>query len=265
MCDLAIFRGWRRSVRGSLLAAGTIFLWLQAPVAVASTPDSVEIPEIPPAVDAGEVTIVGADLAPLESGGSTTQFTLQLPQGVGCPGDSASGNWLVQTFLIPEDDDPGIVEYGFQGPNGDQFPLYAVDSRPVAHQTTRIATTADGEGVINALPMLSFEVFPPGYIPAGEYRIGVACTFFRQTARYWDTRIVLVADQADEPAQLTWHVPEAEPFTPAQEGSNALAWTAVGAAVAIGILGAYLFLGRRRTRPGTDQVHDRHELEGASR
>ena len=173
-----------------------------------------------PPVDAGAVEIITPQGEPLSSGGSSTLYSLRLPDGAACPGDSASGNWLVQSFLIPEGDDPGAIEYGVIGPKGTQFALFAFDTRPFVHQLTQVSSNAGDPGVIPLLPALTFSVFEPGYIPAGNYRIGIACTYYRATARYWDTEIVIEAQPDDVPAQLTWRAPGAAPFDPPSDGST---------------------------------------------
>lgn len=214
---------------------------LTTPASAASAP---EPPVIGEATDEGDVVIATSSGEPATNGGSTTPFRLLLPEGAACPGDSASGNWLVQTFLIPAGDDPGTIEYGFSGPEGTQFPLYALDTTAVAHQVTQIAPTPDAEGVINELPEFSFAVFPPGYVPPGEYTIGVACEYYRTTARYWDAQIVIEANPEDQPAQLTWRLPDAASFQPGDEGSSPLWWLVVAGVLAAGVAAVALF--RRR-------------------
>lgn len=213
-------------------------------VAPASAGAAPEPPVIGEATDEGDVAVATSSGEPATNGGSTTPFRLLLPDGAACPGDTASGNWLVQTFLIPEGDDPGAIEYGFSGPEGTQFPLYALDTTAVAHQVTQLATTPDGGGVINALPDFSFAIFPPGYIPPGEYTIGVACEYYRTTARYWDAPIVIEANPGDQPAQLTWRLPDADAFEPDDGGSSPLWWLVVAGVLVAGVA-AVAFLRRR--------------------
>ena len=53
-----------------------------------------------------------------ESGGSATQFSVDLPKDSMCPGDSENDNWRLQTFIIPGDVDPGTLTYSVIGPTG---------------------------------------------------------------------------------------------------------------------------------------------------
>jgi hypothetical protein len=210
------------------------------------------IAPVGPPVDEGAVVVVDPTGQPLGGGGSATEFSLRLPDGAACPGDSASGNWLVQSFLIPVADDPGTIKYGVIGPEGTQFPLYAFDTRPFAHQITHVSDTAGAPGIIAAVPALSFAVFPPGYIPAGEYRIGIACTYFRQTARYWDTELTIVDAPDDVPSQFVWRVPNAPSDAPiastsSNSGSNTNLWVIVGA-IGLGATAAGWLIVQRRPR-----------------
>jgi hypothetical protein len=163
----------------------------------------------------------------------------------------------VQSFLIPVGDDPGAIEYGVAGPEGTQFPLFAFDTKPFSHQPTRVSSSPDDPGVIPTLPGMTFAVFEPGYIPPGTYRIGVACTFFRQTFQYWDTEIVIEADAADEPAQLTWRAPGASPFEPPSDGSTRRLLILAGIAAALSAAAVLLWQSRREAvaQRGNDTKH----------
>ena len=202
----------RRAVLGVLVCA--LPLAPSAPVVHASEPATVDAP-----ARAGDAVIVDPDdpAKQVVSGGSTTEFTIRLPDGAACPGDSANDQWRVQTFLVPASDDPGQLRYGEVGPDGDgRWSVYDVDTRPYIHGLTEPNALAGSPGRISALPVFSFAVFPPGILPPGDYRVGVACTLMRQTAVYWDTALTLSADAADEPAQLTWRLTSA----PASASTN---------------------------------------------
>lgn len=208
-------------------------------------------PEVGPPVDEGSVIVTTPDGTPLSGGGSATPFTVVLPEGATCPGDSASDDWRVQTFMIPVGDDPGSIEYGFAGPEGTQFPLFAADTRPYAHQLLPVNAGPGLPARIPAVPPLTFTIFPADAIALGEYRIGVACTFFRLTAKYWDTEIVLTASADDTPSQFVWTVVDApagavQGSTSGEDsGTSTLFIVAVGAAV-VATAAAGIFLIRRR-------------------
>lgn len=238
---------------GVLAAALVLFLtWLLAgPVVRAGAPPLTE-----PAVDLGSVTPVDAEdtTKMLPGGGSATVFGLQLPQGAACPGDSLNDQWRVQSFIIPVAADPGGVTYGANGPEGvDQYALYEVNTSPFTDILTRPNTTPGAPGVIAGIPALSFAVFPPGTLPDGTYRMGIACTYFRQTAQYWDTEVVVAASADDEPGQMTWRLSDPPPgVSPPEEADTSTNWlTPALAGVAVVAAGAAFWWGRpsrRQTR-----------------
>lgn len=203
-------------------------------------------------VNAGRVVVTDASVSSREltQGRSATQFTLRLPPGAGCPGDSANDQWRVQSFIVPSTDDPGALRYAEVAPAGDgRYALYDVFTAPFVHILTDANSGPGRPGVISPLPALSFAVFPPGTLPAGRYRIGIACTLFRETAKYWDTEIVITQSPGDEPGQLTWRL-AAVPAVIASSDQGSNQWLLPS----VGVLGAAalgLLLWRRSTHTST--------------
>lgn len=171
-------------------------------------------------VETGSVIVVDVDGKALGQGRSATEFSLQLPQGAACPGDSETDQWRVQSFIIPADEDPGTIRYGVVGPESSgQFALYDIRTRPLVNILTQSNLGAGQPGLISALPLLSFAVFPPNTLAPGAYRFGLACTYFRQTAKYWDTEIEITSSPSDTPGQLVWRLPNvAESATTSSNG-----------------------------------------------
>ena len=193
-------------------------------------------------IDSGTVEPVdtGDQSKEILEGRSATEFFLRLPEGAACPGDSLHDQWRVQSFIVPAVDDPGSIDYGVVGPTGEgQYALYDVDTRPFTDVLTRQNLRAGEPGVISEVPALSFAVFPPGTLPSGRYRIGIACTFFRSTADYWDTEIVVTTSPDDEPGQLVWRLADAPAYSaPADDTQNNWLFPVVGglgAAVAVAL------------------------------
>lgn len=190
-------------------------------------------------VDSGDAVIVdGRDSSKrIYEGNSAAVFTLRLPRDASCPGDSANDDYRIQSFIIPAEDDPGTLRYELVKPEGDsRWALYHVDTSPFLHQLTQMNEGAGEEGRIGGIPALSFAVFPPGEIPPGRYRIGIACTYYRETERYWDTEIVMASAPDDEPGQMTWKVAgEAEPSTGPTNAAY-MALPVAGAATAVFII-----------------------------
>jgi hypothetical protein len=234
-------------------AAVTLLIGLLFGPAVAAA----SVPPIPGGgepVDEGSVVVTDPNGQPLAGGSGVALYSLDLPDGAACPGDSASKDWRVQGFMIPAGDDPGTIRYGVIGPEGTQFPLYAFDTRPYAHQLTQVSATPDAPGIIPRLPALTFGVFAPGDIPAGTYRIGVACTYFRQTARYWDTQIIIEDDPSESTTGIRFRVPDApDGAVTAAAGGGLSRWFILAgvlgaAAVAVALWGA------RRARPKSEPL-----------
>jgi hypothetical protein len=146
------------------------------------------------------------------NGGSATSFSLTLPSGAACTGDSAGANYRVQTYLIPAAADPSGLTFDGSGPiqvSGQvRSPLYSANGEPVVGALTGSAATPGGPGVISGLPTMSFGVLLPGDLAAGTYNVGVACTVgqagSKQLDKFWNAHLTVTADSADAPAQFTW-------------------------------------------------------------
>ncbi len=210
-----------------------------------------------PPIHGGNVVVVEAEnrTKAITNAKSATRFTLQLPADAKCPGDSAHDQWRFQTFIVPASVDPGTLDYGVIGPQGkDQFALYGVNTNPVVDSLLQQNQAAGQPGVIPPIDPLSFAVFPPGTLPSGHYRLGVACTLARKTSTYWDTEVVLTATPSDKPGQLIWRLASAPEVQPASN-SRSTGWifAAVGA-LFVGVL-FYFFRrnARSRTKPSKEK------------
>ncbi len=239
-------RRWRRSVASCLLALGVGMLAEAAAGAAGS--------DVGPPVRAGDAVIVSAEnhSRVVTGGASADSFSLRLPNGAVCPGDTMTDDWRLQSYVIPVADDPGLLSYGDIGPTGTtQYALYQVDTRPFANAFIPPKTNASDPALVGAFPPFSFAVFPPGTLPDGRYRIGVACTYFRQTAMFWDAEIVVTNTATDEPAQFTWSVADAPTSSGPTDSSSRTLVVAI-AAGAVGLVAVGIHLSRRRShRPVT--------------
>lgn len=185
------------------------------------------------AEDAGQAVIVraGAPSQELERGGSADEFALRLPDDASCPGDSANDGYRIQTFIIPADEDPGTLTYESIKPAGEgRWGLYQPDSRPFVQGLTEMNQGPGEPGRIGGLPVFTFAIYPPRLFEDGAYRIGVACTLYNETERFWHTTIALTNDRTDEPAQVRWRAASA-PVEPDGDGADrtiALVLLAIG-------------------------------------
>lgn len=203
---------------------------------------------------AGELRIVDGGGAPLDGGGSATEYTVAPTGDAECPGDSAEDNYRVYSFMVPVAVAAEDVTYDGLGPtpqvyeNYDDFrmPLHDVFTSDFSGFLTAEADTLGGPGRILNIPMLSFAVYRAGDMPLGEYRVGIACTLLNEIVRYWDTRITVSADESD-PAGFQWRVIGASPSPGAS--SNASIPVLPVVFVVAGVAGvAVLFARRARDR-----------------
>ena len=174
------------------------------------------------ALTAGQASLQqpGSGATPLNSGGSATPFVVRLPTGSVCSGDTASGNYRTQSFLIASSVDPGSLTYNVSGPvplgEGAALrqPLFSAgDETPFVNQSTAAAT-----GLVLGLPIegFSFAVFGASgatTIPPGRYTLGIACTFASgsQVDKYWSVQIDVTASASDAPGGFAWTVVSAAP------------------------------------------------------
>jgi hypothetical protein len=166
-------------------------------------------PPVGPPVREGDAVVVdGADGSHvLTHGESATLFSLRLPAGATCPGDSANDQWRVQSFMVPVTVTADAIHYNVAGPDGPgQYPLFMANTAQFVDSLTNANSGRGQPGVIPAIPSLSLGAFPPGLLPAGTYRIGIGCTLARQTAKYWDTEIVITSSPGDKPSQFVWRL-----------------------------------------------------------
>ncbi len=194
-------RGPRRLLVVALASVGPLTLGWDA---AASAQGEVGAP-----VRAGDIEILDADnpTTVLTDGDSNTVFTLRLPGAATCPGDSANDQWRVQSFIVPATDDPGALTYGPIWPDGDgRYAVYQADTRPYSQVLLGQNEVAGQPGRILATPPLTMGVFPFGTLPEPAYRIGMACTLFGETAKYWDTELVMGEAPEAEPGGLSWRV-----------------------------------------------------------
>lgn len=246
----------RRAVTCVVVAAGAGAAWF-------GTASATSQPTVPPRPDtsqieatrAGDMTLVDANRrgVVLENGGSATEFSFDLPKGSVCPGDSENDSWRVQTFVIPEADDPATIEYSANGPTGSgQYAAYDVFTQSVVDLLTVPNDSAGLPGRIEMFPPLSFAVFPKGELDDGNYRIGAACTWFGATGPYWDTIITIEQNDEDQPAGFTWRLPNAPEATLSGTSSpTEFPFTAVFIAIAVAALLFVVVLNRRERRKST--------------
>jgi hypothetical protein len=159
---------------------------------------------------------------------------LNLGTNPSCPGDSASGNYRVQSFMIPASAHLDGMTFDANGPvavSGPfREPLFDTGSSPYVNKLTDLAVPPATTGGISGVPAFDFGVFAPGDVPAGDYSIGIACTLGAagptQLKTYWVATIAVTADASDTPAGIDWAVTDAPTTTTTTDGGATTTTTA---------------------------------------
>ncbi len=208
---------FRRRVACHVFRFGAIGSGVMLVLGIAAVLDSGGDPVLAAAVNSGAVTVLSpGQFQPLTSGGSATQFVVRPPTGAACTGDSASGGYRVQSYVVPVSVDPGALDYSSApgGPlpagTGDAFrqPLRLPGGGAYSNITTGIASTPGGGGPVPTSAAVSFSYLGAGgaaLLPAGTYNVGLACTLLSVGEKYWNVQLTIVADAAD-PAGIRWTV-----------------------------------------------------------
>jgi hypothetical protein len=154
----------------------------------------------------------GAATIGLSGGGDTTDvasstaFTISLPSGSVCPGTGADG-YHYQSFMVSSSVDASALTYSGTGPKVPAgspagtivYSVYATTSTPVNGFPANSPA-----GLISNIPNMNFAVFTPGNIPAGTYKLGIACTLEGNTVKFWQGEIDVITSADDKPAGITW-------------------------------------------------------------
>jgi hypothetical protein len=249
----AITRAMRGLVAVAVTCFATVGIWVPAQAQVGPT-----VPASDVLGDLGDVVLVGTDGDVLESGDGSTPFSVRLPVGSTCPGDSANDQWRLNTFLIPAEDDPLEVQFGSTGPEPPwtgSYPLFSFDGNmPVALTMLRRNPSPGSPGLIEALPLVSLTMVAQDFSKGGLFRLGVACTYFAQTTQYWDTEIELAPAPAGLDSELTWSIrglpANVDDFgTFSESSSTGVIWLVAAAVGIAAVAGVFISRGSRRRVP----------------
>ena len=189
----------------------------------------------------------------INTGGSQTPWTIKLPAGAACSGDTAGQAYHVYGYIVDDaaNPDPGNLTFNSDGPvgSGTVFPLYDNTQTPYVNIATAINT-----GQIINIPTFNLDLFsidgrgtannPDGtlVLPAGVYDVGVACAHGNGAGdKYWNTKITVSSSGTDVNGESWATVPN--PQVPEFPLSVALPLSAAG------VLGTGYLVSRRRRRP----------------
>jgi hypothetical protein len=242
----------RRGFLSKMILALLGFMIIQLPVAGVNLASASETD-----VDLNSVVVVAGD-GPnagkqISDGKGSTSFSF-LPQGKSeCQGDSAEGNYRIQSFIVPQTVDPKSLTFESTKPAGvGNWALYDVNTRPYVQDLTSVAVAPGKPGRIDSIPQLSFAVFPPGTLAPGLYKMGIACSLMNDATRIWETTIEITEDLNDSPANIRWTVIGG---VTAEGGStNPVPLLALGVvSVALAFFLSYKFLEKKRVKSGINK------------
>jgi hypothetical protein len=181
-------------------------------------------------------------LTPLNSGGSETLYTVALPSGASCPGDTAHQGYHVFSYLVPKGVSPASVN--FKRGTADKGYGYISYGRYYG-----AINTAENTGQVAELPsqftwtrLTPKELFPSGQKSA-TWEGGIACANTDGVVtNYWNSQIVFTASTSD-PHGFTWRVVA----QPAIGSSHKWLWLGVVLIVlSVALAALAVFLSRRR-------------------
>jgi hypothetical protein len=171
-------------------------------------------------VNGGALQVLSQTGASIAGGGSATPFTLKPPSGAACTGDSVTGGYRIQTYIVPSTVSPATLTFDAGGPTPQG--TGATLRQPLFTQGTPFVdgNTAVGTGAITGLPAFDFAVFGssgPQIVPPGTYNVGIACTLGSASAtqldKYWNAQLTFAANPNDVPSGITWTVVVVTPTT----------------------------------------------------
>ena len=187
-------------------------------------------------------------------GDSASIFTLQLPAGASCPGDSAH-DYFYQSFLIPAAVDPGELRYGNLRPDGDGlYSLRGADTAPYVQVLTGQNSGPGQPGIIPSIAPLSLAQFTsdmlqPVAIEWGSHAVSWVRRRRIGTSRSTSSPARVVSPAASHGASRPSSVGQSAP----QSNSSVWLLAAVGVA-AIGLV--TVLLRRRSARPAPKFAKD---------
>ena len=180
----------------ALIAAGSMILTFEH-TAAAATPTY-----------SGAATIAdgSSDLTEL-SGGSAALFTFNLPAQAACPGDTTTGGYLVDTYLVPEATMVSSLSFSGGFPSVG-YALYDSSN----NKAWAAENTATGTGQIISIPN-SFEfgaqvghskpTLTNLLANSGVWEAGIACELNGALTDYWNTEVTFTASTSDA-GGFTW-------------------------------------------------------------
>lgn len=178
---------------------------------------------------------------------STAQFTVSLPAGAACTGNTSSDGYHVWTYLVPVGTNVSSVTivnefpstgYGIFDATGSYAGPY---NTAISDQITTLPNNFEWGPFVNQNSLLSAIL---DNSTTGVWNAGIACANSSGVITdYWNTQVTFTASNTD-PNGFTW---SALPGDPNEGAAPEVPYTIVIPLLAVGIFGATLLIRRRRS------------------
>jgi hypothetical protein len=211
-----------RRIRRDLARAATV---VSSAMCIASLVGVLSASALPP----GTAPTPGQTVAPA-SGNQSTTFSLTLaPGNNACPGDASTGGFRWNMYIASASVDAATLQWDSNGPvlpagapaGAIAQPLYSTTGAPQVQRTS----LATGTGQITGAATLNFvtNLDPTLGLPAGQYKVGFACSRAGETERYWQSEISITSAAGG----ITWSA-----------GGSSATTTTVAGATTTSVVGA---------------------------
>jgi hypothetical protein len=182
----------------ALIAAGSMLLVFERTATAATSAASYT----------GTATMADDSGTALSAGASATPFTLNLPAQAACPGDSTTGGYLVDSYLVPQSTNFGTLSFSGGFPSTGYSLYNSTNNKAFA-----AANTATGTGQIIGIPnTLEFGSQVGHGKPTlanllagnGVWEAGIACELSGALTDYWNTEVTFTASTTDVGGGFVW-------------------------------------------------------------
>lgn len=173
-------------------------------------------------------------------------FGLELPYNAACPGDSLHHGWLISSFAVPAETNPGSVAFLANSAPTTGVDLISTDGVPYVSQATEPTT-----GAVPTMPIFTWSRYDhdPIDLPMRTYTVGVGCFKGRAPlARWWTVRIQFTSSSRDV-GGFTWRVVGTGGGTSGSSWGSGAASAGLGALAVVAVVAlAIVVRGRRSNR-----------------
>jgi hypothetical protein len=195
----------------------------------------------------GSATLFNVATSTADKGGSADDFTINLPAQAACPGDTTSGGYLIDTYLVPQSTDVSSLTFSGGFPSAG-YALYNSSN----NQAWTAKNTNTGTGQIAGVPQtLQFlnqvnhnhPTLATLLAGSGVWEAGIACELSGALTFYWNTQVTFTASQTDA-GGFTWTDAPGAPTPPAS--TPEVPYTLTLPVLAAVIVGGSVLVRRRR-------------------